>query len=246
MTSSAIDARIGRPNEKLTDRPALRPGWLQPSSAIIVIAAHLAIFVSFMNWGRPSIMAVGVIDAQLVPEGDFLETEAVSEADVDAVDSTPVAAIDDPEFVLPPPLVMQPEAKSLAATKDAVEEAKNTEKTEKKRAERDIERASDRRETQSRRRLGTPGGRGNGADGSSASCLAHVAASLRRNMPASTILGPGTAKVTFHVKAGGGISGISVSASSPAHALLARRIVASARGPSSCSSAFVSQHITFQ
>jgi protein TonB len=51
--------------------------------------------------------------------------------------------------------------------------------------------------------------------------------------------------VTFHINAGGGISGISASGSSAAHAALARRIVSSSRGPGSCGSAYVSQGFTF-
>jgi protein TonB len=52
--------------------------------------------------------------------------------------------------------------------------------------------------------------------------------------------------VSFYINAGGGISGISVSGGSPAHAALARRIVASSRGPSSCGPVYARQGITFQ
>lgn len=82
--------------------------------------------------------------------------------------------------------------------------------------------------------------------GSQATCLAHVAAALRRHTPGATSLGPGSAFVTFHVNAGGGVSGVSATGSTPAHAALARRIVAAARGPSTCGAAFVSQNIYFE
>jgi protein TonB len=95
-------------------------------------------------------------------------------------------------------------------------------------------------------RFGLPGGRGQGAAASQAACLVRVAASVRSHLPGATSLGPGTANVTFYVNSGGGISGISVSASTPAHAALARRIVASSRGPSSCAPTYASQHMTFE
>ncbi|MCX7898674.1 MAG: energy transducer TonB, partial [Methylocystis sp.] len=59
-------------------------------------------------------------------------------------------------------------------------------------------------------------------------------------------LGAGNAHVTFHVHAGGGLSIVSVSGSSPGHAAMARRIVASSRGPGSCGSAFLSQSFRFR
>jgi protein TonB len=95
-------------------------------------------------------------------------------------------------------------------------------------------------------RFGVPGGRGQGSAAAQASCLAAVAGSIRRHTPPYTSLGPGTVFVTFYVNSGGGVSGISTSGGSAAHAALARRIVASARGPSSCGPAFASQSITFQ
>lgn len=247
MTVSAIDTEMRHRQNELAGNPVLRPNWLHPLSATAVIAAHIAFFVSFMFWARPQVAAIGPIDAQLVREGDFFDAEAVSEADVHADDPSLSEIVEEPELALPPPLIMTPEAEPLPARTESSEQAKKNEKDEKKRAERrDVESANERREAQARRRAGAPGGRGQGSGGSAATCLAHVAASLRRNMPASTSLGPGTAYVTFHVNAGGGISGVSVSASTSAHAALARRIVAASRGPASCGATFVSQHITFQ
>ncbi|MBM3655339.1 MAG: energy transducer TonB, partial [Alphaproteobacteria bacterium] len=96
-----------------------------------------------------------------------------------------------------------------------------------------------------RRRYGAPEGQNASSGASQATCLAHIAAALRRHTPGSTSLGSGHAHVTFHVNQGGGLSGVSASGSSPAHASLARRIVASSRGPSMCSSAYLSQHFAF-
>jgi protein TonB len=134
---------------------------------------------------------------------------------------------------------MAPDAIPLAMKKEDVE------KTERKQEEqKQVERAEQRREAQARRRAGAPEA-GGGSGASQATCLAHVAASLRQHTPGATSLGPGTAHVTFHVNAGGGISGVSASGSTPAHAALARRIVSSSRGPGNCGSAFVSQSFAF-
>ncbi len=171
----------------------------------------------------------------LVQEGDFVEQQEVSAAE----DTPPPVAVEQPDLALPPPVVMAPDPIPLAMKKEDVE------KTERKREEqKQVEHAEQRREAQARRRAGAPDA-GGGSGASQASCLAHVAASLRQHTPGSTSLGPGTAQVTFHVNAGGGISGVSASGSSPGHAALARRIVSSSRGPGSCGAAFVSQAFAF-
>ncbi|MFM9152574.1 MAG: energy transducer TonB, partial [Methylocystis sp.] len=118
------------------------------------------------------------------------------------------------------------------------------EKEKIKKEQEQTDQAQQAREAQARRRAGAHGGSGSGA--SRAVCLAHIATDLRRHTPGSTHLGEGHAHVTFNVNAGGSISGISVSASSPAHAALARRIVASSRGPANCGTAFVAQSFAFR
>jgi outer membrane biosynthesis protein TonB len=95
-------------------------------------------------------------------------------------------------------------------------------------------------------RYGLPGGRGDGSGAAQATCLAQIAASIRGHTPAVTSLGPGSVVVKFYVNAGGGLSGISVSGGSAAHAALARRIVASSRGPANCGPVYARQGITFQ
>jgi hypothetical protein len=55
---------------------------------------------------------------------------------------------------------------------------------------------------------------------------------LRRYSPASAGFRPGTATVVFRVHPGGYVTVVSANGSMPAHAALARRIVASSRGPS--------------
>lgn len=245
------------------ERPPLRPSWLYASLTFFVIAAHVAFFASGIYWPKTEAVDIASINAELLPEGDSLEVDAMSEEDAPAGEILPVAEVDDAEPVPPPPMVMEPDAPP-PEKKEIVETVKAKE-VEKKRLERRLaERAERRREARAAAgvpggrgqgtgrggggRFGVPGGRGQGQGGAvaQATCLARVAASIRSHTPANTSLGPGTVYVSFHVNSGGGISGVSVSGGSPAHAALARRIVASSRGPGNCSPAFASQGITFQ
>lgn len=216
--------------------PPIRPPWLRPVAFVAIIAAHVGVFAALMYTAVPKTVSLDSISMDLVPEGDFFEAQEVTEAD----DTPPPESVEEPELALPPPMVMSPDAPPLPAKKEVVEQVKK--QTQER---REIEHAEQRREAQARRHYGAPEGRAQGTGASQATCLAHVAAALRRHTPGSTSLGPGQANVTFHVGAGGGLSGISASGSSPAHAALARRIVASSRGPGNCGSAFVSQAFTF-
>ncbi|MCC3245558.1 energy transducer TonB [Methylocystis sp. WRRC1] len=236
MTDVALMPDMLGEGQEPPGTPRVQPPWLRPVAIVAIVLAHVAVFVGFMYAGAPKITSLDSISMDLVPEGDFFEQQEVSEAE----DTPPPVAVEEPELALPPPMVMSPDAPPLPAKKE------DAEKVEKKREERkEVEHAQERREAQARRRYGAPEGHAAGSGASQATCLAHVAAALRRHTPGATSLGPGHASVTFHINAGGGISGISASGSSPAHAALARRIVSSSRGPSSCASAFVSQGFTF-
>ncbi len=216
--------------------PPVKPAWLRPVATVAIVAAHVAVFAILMYTAAPKAVSLDSISMDLVPEGDFFEQEEVAEAD----DTPPPEAVEEPDLALPPPIVMSPDAVPLPAKKEDVE------KVEKKREERqEIQRAQQRQEAQARRRYGAPEGHAQGSGAAQATCLAHIAAALRRHTPGATSLGSGHAHVTFHVNPGGGLSNISASGSSPAHSALARRIVASSRGPSMCSSAFVSQPFSF-
>lgn len=216
--------------------PPVNPTWLRPVAIIAIITAHVAVFAILMYAPAPKAISLDSISMDLVPEGDFFEQEEVAEAD----DTPPPETVEEPEFAVPPPIVMSPDAVPLPVQKEDVE------KVEKKHEEqREIQRAQQRQEAQQRRRLGAPEGHAQGSGASQATCLAHVAAALRRHTPGATSLGSGHAHVTFHINPGGGISNVSASGSSPAHAALARRIVASSRGPSICGAAFVSQPFSF-
>lgn len=236
MTDFALSSNFaGKRGEEPAGPPPVNPPWLRPVAITAIVAAHLAVFGAFMFAPPPKSISLDSVTMDLVQEGDFIEQQEVSAAE----DTPPPVAVEQPELALPPPVVMAPDAIPLAMKKEDVE------KTERKQEEqKQVERAEQRREAQARRRAGAPEA-GGGSGASQASCLAHVAASLRQHTPGATSLGPGSAHVTFHVNVGGGLSGIEASGSSPAHAALARRIVASSRGTGNCGAAFVSQSFAF-
>ncbi|TLG72185.1 hypothetical protein [Methylocystis sp. B8] len=272
-TSSNTGAPI-ETGATLETRPLLRPRWLHPVSTVSVVGIFVAFFASGIYWPQSPIIDLGGISADLVPEGVSLDAgDAAPEGD-SLDDPLPIETASLTEEGMeelisdeqPPPLIMQPDAVPIPAKKEKAEKKEKSEKPRKvdqKAQERREAQNDSRRAAENNRRYGLPGGGGmgsgsarvagrfglpgGGGDGSGqATCLAQIAASIRGHTPASTSLGPGTVYVTFYVNAGGGISGISVTGGSPAHAALARRIVASARGPSSCGPVYARQGITFQ
>jgi hypothetical protein len=216
--------------------PSVKPKWLGPLATAAVIATHIGVAVLLMATVIPKVSSLDSISMDLVPEGDFFEAQQVTEAE----ETPPPEAVEQPDIALPPPMIMAPDALTLPAKQEAVEQKKKV--VEHK---REVERAQQRREAQAERHYGAPEGRARGTGQSQATCLAYVSAALRRHTPGATSLGPGSAQVSFHINAGGGISVASASGSTAAHTALARRIVASSRGPSSCGSAFVSQAFAF-
>lgn len=200
-----------------------RPAWLRPTALAAVIAAHAGAAWLLMAVALPSIAPLDSISVDLAPEGDFLEQQEVAAA-LDA--PPPPEEAEQPELATPPPVVMSPASPPLPAKKEVVEPKKRV--VEKQPA---VDDAKQRREAQARRRMGAPEGRTQGAGMSRAAYGALLAAAIRRHAPGATSLGEGTASCTFHVTADGGISGISASGSTPAHAALARRIMASVHAP---------------
>ena len=213
--------------------PTVLPKWFRTRATAVIVFLHACVFLAFIYAPQPDAISLDSVEMELVQDGDFIDAEEVAEAQ----DKPSPVVVEDPEFALPPPEVMDPDALTLKAKQEIPEK----EKIKKEREQ--AEQAQRSQEAQARRRAGAHGGSGSGA--SRAVCLAHIATDLRRHTPGSTHLGSGNAHVTFHVNVGGSISGISVSASSPGHAALARRIVASSRGPGNCGVAFVAQTFAF-
>lgn len=255
--SDFVFARATEQPEPDRTRPPLRPSWLFKTTAVLVIGAHAVFFAAFMHWVEPQLMSLGAIDAELVRDGDFLEAGAPAGAD-EIQGEEDIAEPERAEFAaLPPPPIMEPvevpvEAQKQVKKAPSARKIPDEGKAKKAVASSGASRGSSRGTggpgagAGSGRGPGVPGGRGAGAGASEATCLAGVAAAIRRHLPGATSLGPGSAFVTFHINVGGGVSGVSASGTTPAHAALARRIVSSSRGPALCGAAFASQNISFE
>ena len=248
MNLAARAYRLLSLNEPPQDKPPLRPEKLPRLALALVVSAHVIFFASFIYLAQPEFLSLGGINAELIPEGDFFEAEAITEADIDQNEQINAEMVEEPDLALPPPIIMNPDSPPLPAKKEVqdIREKTKDKQNQQKKETRNIARASEKREAQARRRYGAPEGRGsNSSSGSQATCLAHVAASLRRHSPGATSLGGGHVQVVFHINAGGGLSLVSASGTSSAHEALARRIVSASHGPSTCGAAYVRQNIYF-
>ncbi|WP_018407000.1 hypothetical protein [Methylocystis rosea] len=273
MNKTTKSSIVGAQLEK---RPPLRPRWLHPVATASVVGIFFAFFASGVYWPQSLVVDLGGINADLIPEGVSLEAGDPAPEGDSLDDPLPIETASLTEEGMdelisdepPPPLIMEPDVaptpakKEKAEKKDKVEKPKKAEKNvrDRRAAATDGRGAAENARRYGRPggsgvgsgsarvagRFGLPGGSGDASGASQATCLAQIYASIRGHTPAVTSLGPGTVNVTFYVNSGGGISGISASGGSPAHAALARRIVASSRGPSSCGAVFARQGITFQ
>lgn len=218
LTLSSFAAGAPSPNP-----PPVKPPWLRPTSLAAVLAAHATAAWLMLAMAVPTIATLNSISMDLVPQGDFFESQEVTAAEEEP---PPPEEVEQPDLAIPPPVVMAPEAPALPAKKEIVEQKKKV--VEKK---REVDHAEKRREAQAQRHMGAPEGHAQGSGMSQSAYKALLAAAIRRHTPASSTAGEGTANVTFHVTAGGGITGIAASGSTPAHAALARRIMASVHAP---------------
>lgn len=215
----------------------VKPPWLRPVAFAAVILAHAGLAAMLMKVVVQHAESIDSISLDLVQQGDLVETEESA-----ATDDTPPPPeeAEEPEALLPP-MVMAPDAPPLPEKKKEVVAPK------KKIVEKPPEtvvRSDQRREAQARRRAGAPEGRSQSSGMSKATCTAMVGAAIRRHVPGTTSLGPGSATVTFRTSPGGGVIVVSASGS-PGHAALARRIVSSARAPAGCASVFASVPFRF-
>lgn len=223
--------------ERPSAPPPVRPGWLRPASVVGVVAAHAAVGWLLLNLAVPSAASLDSVSMELIPQGDYFESQEMTAAEEEP---PPPEEIEQPDLAIPRPQVMAPEAPTLPQQKEVVEKKKKI--VEKKR-EVDHDK---KREAQVKRRIGAPEGQSQSEGLSKAAYQALLAKAIREHVPASSALGEGTAQCSFHVTASGGITGISASGSSPAHAALAKRIVASVHAPPPPSGAFfASQNFHF-
>lgn len=205
-----------------TGFPAIRPPWLRPLSIAVVLLGHVALGLLFMNFALEKIVPLDSMSADLIPEGD--QFESVEQVELD--DVPPPEALEQPDFAIPPPLVMHPEAPPLPAKKDVVEPEKQV--VEKR---QETPRAEHKQQAQERHRLGIEGGQAASGGISRATYAAQLSAAIRRHVPSSSRLGAGAANCSFHVGPGGGMGGIACSGSTPAHAALLRTAIASVQAP---------------
>jgi protein TonB len=201
----------------------VRPRWLEPVAFAAVLLGHVALGLLFVNFALDKIVPLDSVSADLIPEGD--QFESVEQVEMD--DVPPPQEVEQPDFAIPPPLVMHPEAPPLPAKKEMVEPQKQ-EVVEKR---QEIQRAEHKQQAQERHRLGIEGGQAASGGLSRATYAAMLSAAIRRHVPGSSTLGPGTASCSFHVGPGGGMSGIGCSGSSPGHAALLHRAIASVQAP---------------
>jgi protein TonB len=218
--------------------PPVKPPWLRAASLSGVVLAHAGVAYLLLKLAVPTIASLESISMELVPQGDLFESQEVTAAEEEP---PPPEEIEQPDLAIPPPQVMAPDAPVLPQQKEVVEQKK------KKIVERKREIDHDKkREASAQRRMGAPEGQSQSNGMSQAAYKALLAAAIRRHSPTVTALGEGTADCSFHVTASGGITGISASGSSPAHAALARHVLASVHAPPPPGGGFhASQHFHF-
>jgi periplasmic protein TonB len=221
-------------------KPALqsvKPRWLGPAATAAVIAAHVGVAVFLMAAAVEKYVPLESVSMDLIPEGDMFESQQQEAQD----DTPPPEEMEQPDLALPPPMVMTPDAPPLPAKKEVVEPKKHVVERKPTTAP-----AREKREAQERHHIGMAGGRAQGASVSRAAYGAMLAAAVRRHVPSSTSLGEGSASCSFHVTAGGGMSAISCSGSSSAHAAVLRGAIASTHAPAPPGGAFfASQGVHF-
>lgn len=204
-----------------SEAPPVKPPWLRAVSFVGVVAAHGAVAWLLLKLAVPTIATLESISMELVPQGDYFESPEVTAAE----EEPPPEEIEQPDLAIPPPIVAAPDAETLPQQKEVVEQKK------KKIVERKREVDHDKkREAKAQRRLGAPEGQSASEGMSQAAYKAMLAAAIRRHTPGASALGEGTVHCSFHVTAGGGITGISATGSA-AHAALARQILASVHAP---------------
>jgi periplasmic protein TonB len=205
-----------------SELPSVKPRWLGPVATVAVVLAHVSVAALLMHAAVEKYVPLESVSMDLIPEGDLFESQQQEAQD----DTPPPEEIEQPDVGLPPPMVMTPDAPPLPAKKEVVEPKKRVVEHKPTAAP-----AQEKRQAQERHHLGMTGGRAQSGGVSRAAYGAMLAAAIRRHTPSDSELGQGSASCTFHVTAGGGMSGISCSGSSSAHASLARRAIASTHAP---------------
>lgn len=201
--------------------PPVKPRWLTPTTAAVVILAHISVALLWMTVVRvEKFSPLEGVNVELVPEGDTIESEESAASDIAQPQPE---KIQQAEIAIPPPQLMTPEAIPLPLKKETVEPRKHLER------EPQTAPSNRRQEASERHRLGVKGGRAAGM--SRASYAGLLAAAIARHVPSVSSLGHGTASCSFHVGPGGGMGGVSCSGSSGSHASLLRSAIYATHAP---------------
>ncbi len=199
--------------------PPVKPRWLGPATTVAVALAHVGVAVFLMTVAIDKVAPLDSINMDLVPEGDMFESEQVEATD----DAVPPEEMEQPDLANPLPEVMTPDAPPIPVKKE-VEQKKRVVQ------QKQVAQAREHRDAQERHRIGIAGGRGTG-NLSQAGYKALLAAAIRRHVPSTSSLGEGSASCSFHVSSGGGMTGVSCSGSSGAHASLLRSAISATHAP---------------
>jgi protein TonB len=233
LTDIALRSELPRPILPPSPFPAVQPKWLRPVVTLAVVAAHVGVAAFLGLASSTPVPSLDAIDMEFVAEGDYVEQQEIAQAE-----DVPPEPAEEAELAVPPPQVMAPDAPPLPVKRDEVEKTVVKHK-------REVEQAAKPRAAQQLRHAGAAGGHATASGRQQSLCLAQLMSSMRRHSPASAGFGPGSAMVVFRVHPGGAVSVVSASGSTPAHAALARRIVASSRGPSICGADLRGQPFNF-
>jgi periplasmic protein TonB len=221
MTDIAALPSFSSDEPKEPGFPPVKPRWLRAATTAAVAIAHLGVAALLMTTTIEKITPLDQVSLDLIPEGDMFESVQQQETD----DVPPPEEMEQPELAIPLPNLMTPEATPLPAKKEVVEPKRKVV------PHKEVAQAKKKQEASERHRLGMAGGRAQSGGLSKAAYGAMLAAAIRRHVPSSSSLGEGSASCSFHVTAGGGMSGVSCSGSTPAHAALLQRAVASTHAP---------------
>ncbi len=223
MTDLAFTPDFTRSASPGPEFPLVKPRWLSPAATVAVVLVHVAVAVLLMATAVEKLVPLDSLSMDLIPEGDMFESQPMQAQD----DVPPPEEMEQPDLALPPPMVMAPDAPPLPAKKEIAEPKKRVVEPKPQVAPQ----AKEKHEAQERHRLGMADGRAQSGGLSRAAYGAMLAAAIRRHVPSTSSLGEGSASCSFHVTSGGGMSGIACSGSTPAHAGLLQRAIASTHAP---------------
>jgi protein TonB len=233
LTDIALNPDLAESISPLPEFPPVKPKWLRPVVTTTVVLAHVGV-AAFLGLASPTpVPSLDAIDTELVPEGDYVEQQEIMQAE-----DVPPEPVEEAELAMPLPQVIAPDAPPLPAKREEVQKLVVKHK-------RELTRAAQPRAAQQLRHAGAAGGHAKTSGNQQSLCLAQLMSSMRRHSPGSAGFGPGSAMVVFRVHPGGYVTVVSSSGSTPAHAALARRIVASSQGPSICGADLRGQPFNF-